>query len=131
LSLEDGYLLPILQQKVEAAACIRGRRRLREVDVPQTQLPPCNGRVRSRRRAAVDEVLSPVYHEAASGRSGDRGFPSGKIEESPHSTGHGAGEIPGRSNLSERATENNSRAAPSRLKLGNELRRAGSAARSW
>ncbi len=33
------------------------------------------------------------------------------IEESPYSTGHDAGEIPGRSDLSDRATENDSRGA--------------------
>ena len=32
--------------------------------------------------------------------------PPDGVEESPHSTEHGAGETPGRSNLPDRATEN-------------------------
>jgi hypothetical protein len=34
------------------------------------------------------------------------------VEESPYSIGHDAGEIPGRSDLSERATETDSRMGP-------------------
>lgn len=64
------------------------------------------------RGAPVDADSCPVYHDLASGRSGDRGLPCWEIEESPYSIGRGAGEIPGRSNLSDRATEKNSRSGP-------------------
>jgi len=50
-----------------------------------------------------------VYDELASGRLGDRGRAIGVTEESPYSAGHGAGETPGRSDLSDWATEKNSR----------------------
>jgi hypothetical protein len=56
----------------------------------------------------------------ASGRSGDRGSPMWDVEESPYSTGHGAGEIPGRSDLSERATEKDSRTRGLRILGGDD-----------
>jgi len=43
----------------------------------------------------------------SSGRPGDRGLALRRgIEESPHSTEHGAGEIPGRGNLPEQGHRN-------------------------
>jgi hypothetical protein len=57
----------------------------------------------------VDASSSPLYDEDASGRLGDRGTAIRWVEESPYSTGHGAGETPGWSNLSDRATETSSR----------------------
>ena len=56
----------------------------------------------------VDVTSPPLYDEAASGQLGDRGSAYCRVEESPYSIGHGAGEIPGRSNLSDRATETGS-----------------------
>lgn len=47
----------------------------------------------------VDALSSSVYDESASGRSGDRGSISDGIEESPDSTGRGAGESSERSDL--------------------------------
>lgn len=42
-----------------------------------------------------------------SGLAGRLRHATGHVEESPHSTGHDAGEIPGGGNLSDRATETN------------------------
>ncbi len=67
------------------------------------------GILRSLVPVAVDVPRPRVYHHMASGRPGDRGISKWDVEESPYSTGHGAGEIPGRSDLSERATEKDSR----------------------
>ena len=47
----------------------------------------------------VDDLSSTVYDESASGRSGDRGLVHDEIEESPDSTGRGAGESSERSDL--------------------------------
>ena len=62
---------------------------------------------------ALDRVLKRHFSGVFGGvhvlpffpSSGDRGFAMCKVEESLHSTGHGAGEYPGRGNLPERATE--------------------------
>jgi hypothetical protein len=67
-------------------------------------------RVAIARPSSVDARWPCVYDEMASGRLGDRGLRVQEVEESPYSRGHGAGEIPGRSDLSERATEKDSRA---------------------
>ena len=58
---------------------------------------------------SVDASCRPVYDEVASGRLGDRGHAIGVAEESPYFAGHGAGESPGWSDLSDWATEKNSR----------------------
>ena len=58
----------------------------------------------------VDSDSKNRYDEIASGRLDGRGSALGcRIEESPHSTEHGTGEIPGRGNLPDRATETDSR----------------------
>ena len=57
----------------------------------------------------VDASSSPLYDEGASGRLGDRGSAIRWVEESPYSIEHDAGETPGWSNLSDRATETSSR----------------------
>src|SRR5258708_31129604 len=59
----------------------------------------------------VDASRAREYHEYASGRSGDRGFALCKVEESPYSVGHDAGESPGWRDLSDWATETGSRAS--------------------
>jgi len=58
----------------------------------------------------IDACSKNRYDKKASGRLDGRGsaFRCG-IEESPHSAEHGAGEIPGRGNLPDRATETDSR----------------------
>jgi len=58
-------------------------------------------------RFSVDGGLKYGYDEIASGRPGDRG-PAlrRRVEESPHSTEHGAGEIPGRGNLPDQGHRN-------------------------
>jgi hypothetical protein len=50
----------------------------------------------------IKGIMAEQAGRAAAGR---RRFGAGLFEESPHSTGHGAGEIPGRGNLPDRATE--------------------------
>ena len=47
----------------------------------------------------VDALPFSVYDESASGRPGESRLRVSVIEESPHSTGHGAEEIPERRNL--------------------------------
>ena len=63
------------------------------------------------RKTNVDASCLNVYDESASGRSGDRGFASRGVEESPYSAGHDAGETPGWSDLSDWATETDCRAS--------------------
>jgi len=61
-------------------------------------------------RGVVDADFNKRYDEFTSGRPDGRGLAlCCRIEESPHSTGHGTGETPGRGNLPERATETDSR----------------------
>jgi hypothetical protein len=60
----------------------------------------------------------------ASGRPGDRGIPLRGVEESPYSIGRDAGEIPGRSDLSERATEKDSRMRDLRISGGDDEKAA-------
>jgi hypothetical protein len=74
-----------------------GRNAAKRVDLPAMPAAPM-----------VDARMPPVYHATASGRLGDRGSRKSRVEESPHSIGHDAGETPGRSDLSERATERDS-----------------------
>ncbi len=62
--------------------------------------------------AGVDAPTASVYDGRASGRLDDRGrLRKQGIEESPYSTGRDAGEIPGWSDLSVRATETDSHAS--------------------
>jgi hypothetical protein len=61
-------------------------------------------------RIQVDSLSKRRYDTGASGWLDGRGLALRRwIEESPHSSGHCAGEIPGRGNLPDRATETDSR----------------------
>ena len=58
----------------------------------------------------VDDHSKKRYDEMTSGRLDGRGSAlCCRIEESPHSSEHGTGETPGRGDLSDRATETDSR----------------------
>ena len=60
-------------------------------------------------RRVIDARSKNRYDENASGRLDGRGSAlRRRVEESPHSTEHGAGETPGRGNLPDRATETDS-----------------------